>query len=316
MHNYGKWYVINNVRQYVHIISQNLDNPVLLYLHGGPGDAALPLIEHFNAELSQKYTLVIWEQRGAGKSYYKFTKDEKITINDFVNDLKVLIDKVLLEFNKEKVCLMGHSWGSIMGMKFIIKYPQIIDFYVGIGQVINSQEMFKDSKEYILKHITNVDTRNKILSIDTNFIRENWNFDLMFLMGQLIKVKGSLYGKKSYASLYKYFLFSKNYSIMDCRHRIKGSDQSIDKLWQEVAQIDFTGITKFDVPVIFIEGEDDYHVSSKVAYNFYEKIETPKKYICIKDAAHFPQWTRADAFNSIVNTLSTSRSWKNEYVEV
>lgn len=100
MEKYGKWYQINGVKQYVQIISENLANPLLIYLHGGPGDAALPLIEHFNLNLAKKYTLVIWEQRGAGKSYYPFKADEEITIDTLVSDLKVLVERLL---NRERL---------------------------------------------------------------------------------------------------------------------------------------------------------------------------------------------------------------------
>lgn len=65
---------INGVKQHVSIIAQKENLPLLLYLHGGPGDAALPLVMKYNKELTENFTLVIWEQRGAGKSYYKFIK--------------------------------------------------------------------------------------------------------------------------------------------------------------------------------------------------------------------------------------------------
>lgn len=84
-----------------------MDNPILIYIHGGSGDAALPLVEHFNSDLSKKYTLIIWEQRGTGKSYYKFKENEYLTIDRFVLDLKVLIEKTLVEFKKVKVMFTG-----------------------------------------------------------------------------------------------------------------------------------------------------------------------------------------------------------------
>ncbi|WP_348921407.1 alpha/beta hydrolase [Enterococcus rotai] len=316
MFNYGKWYFINGVNQYIHVISNDLTNPILLYLHGGPGDAALPLIENFNSDLAKCYTLIIWELRGAGKSYYKFGEDENLTIADFVNDLKQLIEEILVEFKKEKIYLMGHSWGSIIGLKYCNDYPELVESYIGVGQVVNSQKMLEESRNYILERTSNEKISRRIKLIDTSFNQESWYSDLIFLMNQLTKLKVSLYQKTSYFSLYKYFITSKNYSFIDCVHRIQGSKQSITKLWQEVATVDFTKYIKFNVPIILIEGEYDYHVSSQVAFDFYQKIETSKKYICMKETAHFPQWTRAESCNTIINTLSILENCENNYIKV
>lgn len=314
--NFGKWYVINNVKQYVQIISENPANPLLIYLHGGPGDAALPLVEHFNADLAKEYTLVIWEQRGSGKSYYPFSAGEELSINTFVSDLKALTGLLLTEWGKETVCLMGHSWGSIIGLEFIKRYPELVECYIGIGQVVSAQKMFADSRNYILNHISSSAVKQRIAAIDTSFQQEDWYNDLMLFMKQLIKTEGSLYGKKSYFSFYQYFVRSKNYTLRDCIQRIKGSKQAIERLWQEVATVDFSDYSAFKVPIILIEGEQDYHASKDLAFAFYQKITTPKSYICMKKTAHFPQWTRAEAYNKVVNTLKIPKNNDGSYIEV
>lgn len=303
MHDFGKWYLLNGIKQYVHIISTNLDHPILIYLHGGPGDAALPLVEHFNRELSQRYTLVIWEQRGAGKSYYKFSENEALSISDFVADLKGLVDELLIDFGKEEVCLLGHSWGSIIGMSFIISYPELVQYYIGVGQVISSYEMFEISREYAAGGTNKTVEKKKILDLDVTFKQTSWYRDLMMLMGHVIKQGGSLYGKKSYFSLYKYFIFSGHYSLGDCINRVKGSRQSILKLWYEVASTDFSKYKEFDVPVVFIQGMHDYHASSAIVLNFFNNLTSPKLFFCVENAAHFPQWSRAKTFNTIINSL-------------
>ncbi len=76
---------VNGVPQFVSIRAEKEKAPLLIYLHGGPGDAAFPLVMTYNKMLEQQFTVVIWEQRGAGKSYYKF--DGPVTIDIFLNDL-------------------------------------------------------------------------------------------------------------------------------------------------------------------------------------------------------------------------------------
>ena len=85
---------INGALQYVSIRSEKENAPLLLYLHGGPGDAALPLVLKYNRDLEKHYTVVVWEQRGAGKSYYKFGP-EGITIAHFLEDLHTLTELLL-----------------------------------------------------------------------------------------------------------------------------------------------------------------------------------------------------------------------------
>lgn len=103
---------------------------------------------------------------------------------------------------------------------------------------------------------------------------------------------------------------------MDCIKRLKGSEQSIVKLWHEVSEIDFSAYKNFKVPIAFIEGEYDYHASSEIVFDYYRSIRSSKVYFSIKNTAHFPQWTRSDTFNSIVNSLnSSSFSNSNEIME-
>lgn len=101
--------MINDILQYVSIRSEAENAPLLLYLHGGPGDAALLLVMKYNKELEKCYTVVIWEQRGAGKSYYEF--DRTVTIDDFLQDIYELTKYLLDRFLQPSIYLLGHSWG-------------------------------------------------------------------------------------------------------------------------------------------------------------------------------------------------------------
>ena len=301
---FGEYIKLNNDTQYIHVLSKNPENPIIIYLHGGPGDAALPLVKKFNYELSIDYTLIIWEQRGAGKSYSPFKKrKEPITIDLFIKDLKSLIDYLLIKFNKEKVYLLGHSWGTLIGTKFILEFPELVYKYIGCGQITNPSSMFEMAKDFVIDYLTNERIIKKISLINTNFSQENWHQELMYLMKYVIKYKGSLYNKSSYISLYPYFIFSKDYSLKDCFYRLKGSQQSIDYLWQEVCQTNLEAFTSFDVPIVFIEGEYDFHCSSKLAFDYYTTITSKKDWYIIENTAHFPQWSNPKQFNKIVRSL-------------
>lgn len=296
---------INGVSQYISIRSEKSNGPLLLYLHGGPGDAALPLLLKYNRPLEQHFTVVIWEQRGAGKSYYPFKEADGITIDIFLADLFTLTKWLLQRFAQEKLYLVGHSWGSVLGLRFIQEHPQLIKAYIGCGQVVNMKKSCQEAYQFACTH-ADEKTAERLKQIDCTYTGDNWLSDLLFVTKQVVKHKGSLYGKTSYSSLILPFLCSWYYSPLDLLRRQRGALQSIRFLWQELMQVDFTGCIRYDVPVLFAEGRHDNHVSSILAHAYYETIETEKQFIWFEKSCHFPQWSEAEKFHQLLIQLLTT----------
>lgn len=292
---------INGVKQHVSIITQKDNLPLLLYLHGGPGDAALPLVMKYNKELTENFTLVIWEQRGAGKSYYKFIKP--VTIGDYLDDLHQLVKLLLERFNQEKLYIIGHSWGSVLGLSYINLHPEYVHKYIGCGQVVNMRKSCQAAYDFALLHAEGK-ALDRLKNIDCSYRSDNWLKDLLFVTGQVVKHKGSLYGRNNYNDLIKPFLFSSYYTISDIIRRQKGSLQSIKFLWQELMETDFERYVEYDVPIVFIEGRYDSHVSSDIAKEYYESINSDKEFYWFDKSCHFPQWSEKERFNSILAELA------------
>lgn len=142
---------INNTKQYVLIRSKDVNNPVLLFLHGGPGASATALLRKFNSELEDHFTVVYWDQRNAGKSYSKKTPKEEIKVAKYIQDVDTLVALLKKKFNVDKILLVGHSWGSRLGLYAIQKNPENFIAYVGIGQELVSYEGELISYQYSLK---------------------------------------------------------------------------------------------------------------------------------------------------------------------
>ncbi|MBU3878504.1 alpha/beta hydrolase [Faecalicatena sp. AGMB00832] len=298
--NEQKKIMINGVQQFVSIRAEVKDTPLLLYLHGGPGDAALPLVMKYNKELEKYFTVVIWEQRGAGKSYYKF--DGEITINIFLQDLHTLIKYLLARFCQNALFLAGHSWGSVLGLSFIQSHPELVRTYIGCGQVVNMKKSSKTAYDYALMHADKKDLK-RLEKIDFSYSSEKWLDDLLFVTRQVVKHKGSLYGRTNYNNLVKPFLLSKYYTIPDLLRRQKGSLQAIQYLWQELMEINFESQTKYEVPIIFVEGRYDSHVSSALVKSYFDQLETEKKFFWFEKSCHFPQWSESERFNKLMAEL-------------
>lgn len=301
-----KYLSINGKAQFLSIRSSGSGLPLLLYLHGGPGDAALPLVAKYNRPLEDKFTLVIWEQRGAGKSYYPFSKEDPPTIQTFIEDIHSIVTHLLTRFQQERVYLLGHSWGSVLGLRFVQQYPQLVHMYIGCGQVVNMQRGTQLQYAFVRDKSRERNNRRvleRLTSLDISFQQDTWLEDLLFLTRQVIKYGGSLYGKSSCNKLVMDVLFSPEYRLSDLLNREKGSLQSIQFLWPELMKADFTTTTAFSVPVLFMEGREDRHVSSELAETYYNSITTSKQLYWFEKSCHFPQWSESEKFNEIMFSL-------------
>ncbi|MCU6734484.1 alpha/beta fold hydrolase [Diplocloster agilis] len=294
---------LNGVPQFVSIRAEKENSPLLVYLHGGPGDAALPLVMKYNKMLEQQFTVVVWEQRGAGKSYYKF--EGPVTIDIFLNDLHTLVDQLLSRFHQSSLYLVGHSWGSILGLRFVEAYPELVRTYIGCGQVVNMRKSSRAAYDYALAH-ADKKSLEKLREIDCSYQADSWLNDLLFVTKQVVKHKGSLYGKRNYLDLVLPFLFSPYYTGPDLIRRQKGSLQAIQYLWQEVMQTDFEAQTKYGAPILLIEGRYDSHVSSALAKEYFDRIETEKQFYWFEKSCHFPQWSESEKFNKLLCGLPGS----------
>ncbi len=291
---------LNGALQYISVRAEKKGAPLLLYLHGGPGDAALPLVLKFNRELEKHFTVVVWEQRGAGKSYYRFG-DEQPSIDTFLQDLYALVSALLARFEQRDLYLVGHSWGSVLGLRFVQEHPELVRVYVGCGQVVNMKKSCREAYGYALSHAEGK-ARERLRRIDCGYpdTGDGWLEDLLFVTGQVVKHKGSLYGRTNYNELIKPFLGCRYYSPLDLLRRQKGSLQAIRCLWQELMQTDFEGQTHYGAPVIFAEGRHDSHVSSELAKRYFDSIETEKRFVWFEKSCHFPQWRESEKFNALI----------------
>ena len=297
---------INDTKLCISIRKKKTNNPILLYLHGGPGDAALPLVLKYNEQLEEIFTVVILEQRGAGKSYYPFAESESIKIDTFISDIHALSKNLLKRYNQEKLYLIGHSWGSVLGLEFAKHYPQLVHAYIGCGQVINMKKGMKIARDFALQK--NIESNNKkviarLETLDCSYTQENWLDDLLFATGQVIKHKGSLYGKRNFHPFIRDFLFSPNYSLKELINRQKGALQSIKYLWQELMEVNFEDIRSFEVPVIFVQGRGDYQVSSELVHEYFQTIESEKQFFWFENSCHFPQWSEPERFYEVMKSI-------------
>ena len=126
---------LGGLDQWVMIRGESLANPPLIFLHGGPGMTEMRFFRHFNAPLEKSFTIVYWDQRGAGKSFDRKIPRSSMTVEQFIADLDELVEAVRKRVGKHKVAIFGHSWGSALGVLYAARFPEKVAAYVGSGQI-------------------------------------------------------------------------------------------------------------------------------------------------------------------------------------
>ncbi len=141
---------INGTELEVMIRGVDRNNPIIIFVHGGPGCSEIPYVRKYQDLLEEHFTIVHYDQRGSGKSYRFFEDYSTISSDQHVEDLLALTDFVRDEFSQEKVLLIGHSFGTYIGMKAPDKVPDKYAAYIGIGQVSNYMNSEVDSLNYTM----------------------------------------------------------------------------------------------------------------------------------------------------------------------
>ena len=143
---------LNGARQWVRIRGRDVGNPILVYLHGGPGGSSLPLYRQGLLDWERHFTVVHWDQRGAGKSYSGSIDPASMTLAQLVDDALDVIQHVRNKLSKQKVCLLGHSWGTFLGIHTLLRSTASIGAYVGTGQVADMTKAERLGYEHALRH--------------------------------------------------------------------------------------------------------------------------------------------------------------------
>ena len=143
---------LNDQQEYITICGKNRSNPVIISLHGGPGAATTYTDYSWFDLLTDEYTVIAWDERGCGRSYYRNEKEDPdnktLTFEQQLKDLDALVDYAKERFGQDKVIIMGHSYGSLLGSRYVLAHPEKVSAYIGIGQVVNEKDYASETYAY------------------------------------------------------------------------------------------------------------------------------------------------------------------------
>jgi pimeloyl-ACP methyl ester carboxylesterase len=288
--------------------------PVILFLHGGPGTCDMAVIRRYLGELEKHFIVVSWDQRGAGKSYAANHPESSMILHQFLSDVHELTKLLIHRFKQKKIFLVGHSWGSVLGILSVHQHPDLYKAYIGIGQIANMQENERLSYEWTMEQARNANdhpTINKLIEIGIPPYTGDWQKKLITQRRLLGKYRGELFGSSygAFPIVIGSLIRSGEYSIRDKVNFFKGIFSSIRLIWPELMTINLMELApSLNVPVYFVLGKHDHEVPYPLAEQYFNQLEAPtKELIWFKNSAHYPQIEEKDKFiKFLVNNVLSS----------
>ena len=141
----GIYLTLGGQEQYVLLRGMNNENPVIIYLHGGPSSPDTCTTYGFTDYLIEEYTVIAWDQRGCGRTYFHNVENDSdnatASFEQAKADLDALVDYALERFGKEQVIILGHSYGTILGSEYVLEHPDKVSAYIGAAQVVSLEKM-------------------------------------------------------------------------------------------------------------------------------------------------------------------------------
>jgi pimeloyl-ACP methyl ester carboxylesterase len=301
---------IGGIDQWIHARGRNGKNPILLFVHGGPGWPNIGWHDAIQRPWENYFTVVQWDQRQSGKSYQSMSKiGHTLSRQQYLQDAEDMVQHLQERFGTRKIFLMGTSYGTNIGMHLAKKHPDWFYAYIGIGQVVTKLESVRVEYELLLNYtrengLTEFNAELKALDDYPDPANPAQSFYDNALRLQDI---GSRIGKAYPDSMSALFsmaainkLISPLYTLKDNFNRkYGGGPDAKHPFAEEFIHYDLPKELgyKFELPIFFFTGAHDYHIPYHLTDEWFKKIEAPyKEQVWFQDSAHVPFQTEPAAF--------------------
>jgi pimeloyl-ACP methyl ester carboxylesterase len=298
---------IGGTDQWVRARSEDVSNPIVLYLHGGPGTSQLTLNRRNTRDLERCFTVVNWDQRGAGKSYAAIRDAGSMNIDQFVDDARDVTLYLLRKFRKERLVLVGHSWGSAIGALTVARSPELYSCYVGIGQISNMAEGEALSYQWVVNEARRRRRRRALRALERIGpppYSGDWLKKTLTERSYVARFGGEVRASRAGAvgMVMRSVLVSSEYTLYDRVNFLRGVRGSMKALWPQLLDVNlFEQVSEMRVPVFLMEGRHDWEVPSILAAQYYEALRAPAKHlIWFENSAHLPNAEERERFNQIM----------------
>ena len=300
---------LGDLKQWILIRGEDISSPIVLCLHGGPGNAQIGWAPNFQSKLEKNFIVVNWDQRGAGLSYYDDLNKESMNIKQFIHDAYDLSKYLVKRFNKRKIFIVGHSWGTIIGMSLIQKYPELFHAYIGVGQSVHLQRGESLSYDFTLEQAKTNNIDEAIQEL-TEIGKPPYKDMIKGLSTQrkwLNYFGGVVANDRDFFSKLGDLIQERpEYNENDLKRLQEGNSFSLKTMWAEVLEVNLLKqIKDVKVPVYFLMGEFDYNTPNQLVKEFYKSLKAPyKEMVYFNGLSHNIPFEDPDLFHHTLYNIS------------
>jgi pimeloyl-ACP methyl ester carboxylesterase len=294
----ARYMEIGSVQQWVTIRGEDRKNPVVLFLHGGPGDATNPWAHAVFRPWQKHFTVVQWDQRGAARTLGRNGRSlaETITIDRMAQDGIELAQALRKLLGQDKIILVGHSWGSILGVFMAKARPDLFCAFVGTGQVADPGNNYTVAYQGLLAKAAALGEQGAIREL-----REVGPPPYPDGRGYAAQRKWSNFFEGAdvfLAATFGLALSAPSYTLRDVNDWLDGQNLSAVRLVPQTSKLAPRALAgDFALPVLVIQGADDFTTPTALARSFVDSIRAPRKtFVAIEGGGHFAVFMRSSAF--------------------
>lgn len=268
--------------QWLTLRGHDVARPLLLYLHGGPGSPDLGALRHFVPGLEEHFVVAHWCQRGGAKSYTPGLSPDSMTMARFVADLEELTLGLLQRFGQRRLVLVGQSWGTALGMRFLARRPDLVAAYVGVNQVVDRAEEELRSYRACLRRARERGNRKAVAQLEA--LGEPTGGLYADVAGTIVQ-RGWLralgmvtHEPSNTMAIGKAIAMSPEVTVRDLYQLFARLRWNMELLWPEFCAVNLPReVASVDAPVVFVAGEHDHITSPELASDYLDALRAPAK---------------------------------------
>lgn len=284
---------LNGRQEWISIRGHDRNNPLLLFLAGGPGGSQMAAVRHDLAELERHFVVVNWEQAGSAKSYGAVALDE-ITVDTYVEDGYELTNYLCEAFGQEKIYLLGESWGSALGIFLIDKAPERYHALIGTGQMVaflQTEVMDYQLAMELALQKGDIKTAKKLAA---NGAPPYYGKDVTWKSAVYLNYLSAYMtaNPKIHNGGYNTLrdLLSEEYGILDKINYLRGIINTFNTVYPQLYKLDLrVHYPRVQVPVYFFLGRHDVNAPVSLTEEYFELLDAPhKELVWFEHSGHSP----------------------------
>lgn len=298
---------VGGIDQWLEIRGQDVNNPILLFIHGGPGIAFIALGGAFQTPWEKYFTVVQWDQRGAGKTYATNSLDvlrKTMSVAQMEQDSLEIVNYLRNRFHRDKIFVLGHSWGTVLGLWLALEHPEAVYAYVGTGQVVSMRKNDEIAYQNALQQARQSHNSQAVkdlegiapyppptIDMQKESVARSWE-------GRLLGPPPQTPNFTDTKRILSDVVFAPQYSLLDDLGFIRGMSFSIQVMVPQMADVDLSQLgSDLRTPVFFFEGRHDAFCPSSLIWEYNQAINAPKKgFVWFEGSGHFPFYEEPQKF--------------------